>query len=111
MIETSPPRGAHMSAPAEQLPRSAWTDTEPGFPNWPERKINPNDVWGNVLHYPAAGNRSFAGLSKKEIARWLNIWRDYHVNTRGCAQRHEDLRQRQPAAHGHPAHPRRQRGA
>lgn len=74
-----------MSAPAEQLPRSAWTDTEPGFPNWPERKINPNDVWGNVLHYPAAGNRSFAGLSKKEIARWLNIWRDYHVNTRGWA--------------------------
>lgn len=67
------------------LERSTWTDEPKGFPNWPERLINPNDVWGNVLHYPAAGNRNFAGLSEEEIARWLNIWRDYHTKTRGWA--------------------------
>lgn len=67
------------------LERSEWTDEPKGFPDWPERKIDPNGVWGTVLHYPAAGNISMAGLSKGEIIRWLNIWRDYHVNTRGWA--------------------------
>lgn len=67
------------------LPRSAWTSTNPGFPNWASRLIKPGEVTHLRLHYPGDGTKSRAGLSQSQVASLLRSYREYHVGTRGWA--------------------------
>lgn len=61
------------------LPRSAWTTT----PDNRHQKLDPARVVGLAVHYPAAGNAPLGGLTKAQVARRLEGWRKYHVNSHG----------------------------
>lgn len=65
----------------EWLPRSAWTDTKPGF----SKLLSTTRVKGAVLHYPADGSVSRLGATKEYVASLLRGYRRYHVSTRGWA--------------------------
>lgn len=69
----------------EILPRSEWTDSAPGFPKFPGRKIDPSSVWGLVLHWPGDGGRNYASLTKEQVRAMINRYRTYHVEVREWA--------------------------
>lgn len=61
------------------LPRSAWTDTAPGF----SRGLDPNRVKFMALHYPGDGAVKREGLTQEQVATLLRAYRRYHVSGRG----------------------------
>lgn len=66
-------------------PRSAWTDTAPGFTRYPGNKLDADDVTGVTLHYPGDGNVVRGVLSPASEASLLRAYRNHHVNHNGWA--------------------------
>lgn len=64
----------------EWLPRSAWTDTKPGF----SKLLTISRVKGEVFHYPGDSAERL-NASKETVAALLRGYRRYHVGTRGWA--------------------------
>lgn len=70
----------------ETLSREAWTD----LPNrWPEVEgrgpLDPDRVRGVALHWPGGVRRSYAGLSREQVAAVIRGFDRYHRLTRGWA--------------------------
>lgn len=68
------------------LPRSAWTDTAPGFARFPARRLDPNAVTIVAPHYPADGAVTYGPEpTLAQSAARLRAYRNYHVNHLGWA--------------------------
>lgn len=61
------------------LPRSAWTDTAPGF----SRALSASQVTGIVIHYPGDAAVTRKGLSQTRNGALLRGYRRYHLTGRG----------------------------
>lgn len=64
------------------LPRSAWTTARNGRAG---RPMSASRMFGVAIHYPAAGNVTYRGRTREQVAALLRGWRSFHVNTRGWA--------------------------
>ncbi len=67
------------------FPRSEWTSTNPGFPRYSGRKINPLAVTHFRLHYPGDGNHERRHYNKGQSEQALRNYRDFHIRKRGWA--------------------------
>lgn len=68
------------------LPRSAWTDTAPGFARFPQRRLLPAAVTIVAPHYPADGAVTYGPEpTLAQSAARLRAYRNYHVNHLGWA--------------------------